>query len=106
MEGTPTTSLKKPWADAPIDQGQTSGSLLYASTDPLIAAFTTLALREIAADSSFSAAGRSSMSSNPFGLRCSRNLASCFCYFMFGTWRECILDFCTAGVSGYVPCFL
>src|SRR5439155_20820614 len=44
IEGTPTTSLKNPWAEAPIDQGQTSGSRPYASMDPLIAAFTTLAL--------------------------------------------------------------
>ena len=104
MEGTPTTSLKKPWADAPIDQGQTSGSLLYASTDPLIAAFTTLALREIAADSSFSAAGRSSMSPNPFAFRCSRNFASCFSCFMFGTRRKSILAFATAGFTVFVPC--
>src|SRR2546427_12809439 len=103
MEGTPTTSLKNPWAEAPIDQGQTSGSRPYASIEPLIAALTTLALGEMAADSSFSAAGMSSMSPQPFVFRCSRSFASCFSCFMFGTDRKSSLAFATAGFTVFVP---
>src|SRR5207244_4690356 len=104
LDGPPTTVLKHPWAEARGDRGRTSGSRPDASTEPLIAAVTTRALREMAADSRDSFAGESSMSPNPFEVRCSRSFVSCASCFMFGTRRKSIFAFATAGFTVFVPC--